>query len=211
MSTQNQMVITPTLPAILLVLEVLNQRNKLFAETIASVNFKQIRAMNEAIHAATAPLLEMQKSIQFIADTMAKQFDDVFKNATRIKFNFDFYSPPATTTERTISLDSTYVVAPVGGGLLDIRFDDHGFVWLNNHKIVRANARSSRHGKLLRLFEESKGEIVSNDQIKSQLKVTNPKQVLKDLKAELRRLGYDLKYTPLPRQGRVYEGVIKKQ
>lgn len=50
------MAIIPTSPALVSVLEVLNQRNKLFAETIAPVNFKQIRAIHEAVQATTAPI-----------------------------------------------------------------------------------------------------------------------------------------------------------
>ena len=211
MSTQNQMVIIPTSPALVSALEAVNQRNKLFAEMFASVNFKQIRAMHEAVQAATAPLLEIQNTIKLVADAMSKQLNDVAKMATLVKFNFDFYAQPARATERVVAVESTYTVLPRSDALLSVRFDEHGFVWLNNQKIVRANARSSRHGQLLRLFEENKGSLVTDSQIKERLKVVNPKQVLKDLKSELRRLGYDIKYTPLPRQGRVYDGVIKKQ
>jgi hypothetical protein len=195
MSTQNQPIIFPTIQLHKPVLEALDQHNKL---------------MLSAIQASMAPIIEVQELAKKLADQMSLTLNSSLKTALLFNFNLNNYPVPEPTT-KTIQLKSTYVVKPRGNEFLEVISDQYGHFWLGGRKINRANAISSRHGQLLRIFEDTKGQIVSDVQIKQQLKVTNPKQVLKDLKSELRKLGYDLKYKPLPRQGRVYEGVIKKQ
>lgn len=193
MSIQSQLVVFPAVQMYKPVLEALDQHNKL---------------MLSAIQASMAPIIEVQELAKKLAEQMALTVDSSLKIALR--FNFSNFPVPEVTT-KTIQLKSTYVVKPKDNELLEVISDQYGYFWLSGQKINRANATTSRHGQLLRLFEDTKGQIVSDGQIKQHLKVTNPKQVLKDLKSELRRLGYDLRYKPLPRQGRVYEGVIKKQ
>ncbi len=195
MSIQDQLVVFPAVQVYKPLFETFDQHNKL---------------MLSAIQASMAPIIEVQELAKRLAEQMSLTVNTSLKTALRFNLNLNSY-PVSESTAKTISMKSTYVVKPKENELLQITSDRYGYFWLGGQKINRANATSSRHGQLLRLFEDTKGQIVSDGQIKQELKVKNPKQVLKDLKSELRRLGYDLKYKPLPRQGRVYEGVIKKQ
>lgn len=195
MSIQNQLVVFPAIQMYKPLLETFDQHNKL---------------MLSAIQASMAPIIEVQELAKRLAEQMSLTVNASLKTALRFNLNLSDY-PLSEPSTKTIQLKSTYAVKSNDNELLQITSDKYGYFWLGGQKINRANATTSRHGQLLRLFEDTKGQIVSDGQIKQQLKVTNPKQVLKDLKSELRKLGYDLKYKPLPRQGRVYEGVIKKQ
>lgn len=95
--------------------------------------------------------------------------------------------------------------------LLTVTIDRFGSFQIGEHKLVRANANSSRHGKLLKYLEDNKGEMVSNTDIKRHIRVGTPLQVMKDLKRDLRLFGYRIDYVRYRGQGLVYYGVIRKQ
>lgn len=162
--------------------------------------YKQMAALVQPWQAMFAASIgaELQKSV---AKSLA------------ISFKFDlprFYAPPIGLVEPAIE-DEVEIVPLVHDGKLEVTVDQFGQFSFGGQRIPRANANTSRHGQLLSMLEGNKGELISKRQIKEHLKVTSSEQVLKDLKKDLRALGFKMDYKPYPRQGIVYKGIIRKQ
>lgn len=151
---------------------------------------------------------------KMLANSITAEFQKSLKELLELKINFELpviHLTPILVEGSVINEDSASAPIAVNSGILELSIDQFGQYTIGDHKITRANAKTSRHGQLLNLLEGKRGQLVSKEQIKDELKLTNADQVLKDLKKELRLLGYRINYTRYRGQGLVYQGVIRKQ
>lgn len=212
MSTQTNLVVLPPMQALMPTLDLLNQRNKAIIDSLSLINSGQIMAVNRSIQAMLTPYVQMQESLKQLADIMNSQVAEALKSVTAVRINIEFYVPPVKSIQRTISVPSTYVVAPLGSSVISVRFDELGFVWVNGEKIVRANARGSQHGRLFKYLEAKKGTYVTKAEMKQAMnQASSADQAIKDIQKVLRSHGFELDFERVRGDGLMYHGVIRQQ
>ena len=177
---------------------------------------KTLNLYDDVFKAITLPSLQLIEATQawqkILANSITAQLQQSIIRSLEIKINFEL---PRVYIPST--LEEAVIEAPANqpelaeNNLLSVTIDQFGSFIIGGQKIVRANANSSRHGKLLSMLEVNKGQMVSKDDIKASLKVGDPKQIMKDLKKELRQLGFKLDYEPYRYQGLVYHGIVHRQ
>ena len=177
---------------------------------------KTLNLYDDVFKAITLPSLQLIEAThawqKILANSITAQLQQSIIKSLEIKINFELprvYIPSAL--EEALIEAPTDQPALAENNLLSVTIDQFGSFVIGGQKIVRANANSSRHGKLLSMLEDNKGQMVSKDDIKANLKVGDPKQIMKDLKKELRQLGYRLDYDPYRYQGLVYHGIVHRQ
>jgi hypothetical protein len=212
MSKQTNLVVLPPMQALMPTIDLLNQRNRAIFDSLELINSGQIMAINRSIQAMLTPYVQMQASIKQLTDIMNSQVAEALKSATAVRINIEFFATPLKSTKRTISLPSTYVVAPADLSVISVRFDELGFVWVNGKKIVRANARSSQHGRLFKYLEGKKGSYVTKSEMKQAMnQASSADQAIKDIQKVLRSYGFELDFERVRGDGLMYHGVIRQQ
>lgn len=212
MSTETNLVVLPPMQALMPTIDLLNKRNKAMYDSLEVFNNGQIMAINRSIQAMLTPYVQMQESLKQLTDIMNSQIAEALKSVTAIRINIEFYAPPAKSTQRTISLPSTYVVTPTDSTGISVRFDELGYVWVNGEKIVRANARGSQHGRLFKYLEGKKGSYVTKTEMKQAMnKSAGADQAIKDIQKVLRSHGFELNFERVRGDGLMYNGVIRQQ
>lgn len=179
----------------------------------AFTNLRQTLAVHsKAFQSIAFPSQQLLSSITVWQKTLHNSvIADLKRSAnSAVTFHLNFETPQLLMPELLEEADVIDVIE-TEPKLLTVTIDRFGSFQIGDHKIVRANANSSRHGKLLKYLENNKDEMISNSDIKENIKVGTPAQVMKDLKKELRLLGYSVDYVRYRGQGLVYHGIINKQ
>lgn len=203
--------------------EAQQQQARYLTAALSSVNTKIFEDLRKTLNlyddvfkAITLPSLQLIEATQawqkILANSITAQLQQSIIRSLEIKINFELprvYIP--SSLEEALIKASTDQPALAENNLLSVTIDQFGSFVIGGQKIVRANANSSRHGKLLSILEDNKGRIVSKDDIRANIKVGDPRQIMKDLKKELRQLGYRLDYEPYRSQGLVYHGIVHHQ
>ncbi len=166
-----------------------------------------ISQLLEDVQKLSDSIMEPYKAMQkMLATSLATELQKSLASSLAINFRFN---PLGLAPNQRVQ-EPAQATAVISNGALDVTVDQLGFLWLGGRQITRAHTKTSRHGQLLNWFEGNKGELVTEEQMKNYLKVTDPKQVMKDLKKDLRELGYKLWYERYRRQGVIYRGILKK-
>jgi hypothetical protein len=90
-----------------------------------------------------------------------------------------------------------YLVSPSepASDLITVIFDENGCVSINGNVLSILNSKTSRHGKLLEYFESNKDRLIETSELAKLFPGgKHEQQPLKDLKTNLRLLGYRLNY-----------------
>ncbi len=213
MNTQTNLVTFPQVQSIAPALEVFSRHNKLMVDAFDTINNRQMAALHKSLQIALEPYARMQESLTLLTDRISGQIFEALKSATLFRVNFEFCVPLAKTIVQTvISAPSTYEIAPAGLPVITVRFDELGFVWINDEKIVRANARSSQHGRLFKYLEAKKGSYVTKNEMKQAMNLaSSADQAIKDIQKVLRGRGYELSFERVRGDGIMYHGVISQQ
>ena len=164
-----------------------------------------LRPMMESLE-QTRQLAQMVYAHTEVARSLAESFRRL--TLPTLQLNFWFTQRP--WPEVDVESDILEIDAP-STAYMTVTADQYGRQTIDGKRTDRANAITSRHGQLLQWFEANRDELVSEYEMKNYLKVKDPKQVMRDLKKELRLLGYQLSYERIKRQGVIYRGVIRRQ
>jgi hypothetical protein len=178
---------------------------------------KTMQLHNDAFQAISLPYRQLAASMQawqgILANSIVTEFKRTVVSAVEISINFERPQIVIPTM-----LEETLIDVPAKqngadrNGPLTVSIDQFGSFIIGNRRMVRANAKTSRHGQLLKLLEQNKGHLVTKDDVKASiLRTADPTQIMKDLNKELNSLGLKLVYEVYPLQGWVYKGVITQQ
>lgn len=92
----------------------------------------------------------------------------------------------------------------------DVSFDELGRLSIDNNVLDVMNAASSRHGKLLKFFEQNRSRLIEIDELNKLLGRGLYIQTFKDAKKNLGQLGYAIRYFKQRNGGYIYYGIDLK-
>ena len=93
---------------------------------------------------------------------------------------------------------------------VNVSFDKYGRLSIDGKPQAIMNSMTSNHGKLLAFFEHNKSRLIEMPELKELFHQSNYDQPLKDIKRDLKRLGYKMSYFKQYKGGYVYSGIIAK-
>lgn len=92
-------------------------------------------------------------------------------------------------------------------GFLEVSFDELGRLSIDGNLLDVMNGESSRHGKLLHFFEKNKSHVIEIAELDTLLGRGLHMQPFKDMKRDLGRAGYVMRYHKQRKGGYMYYGI----
>jgi hypothetical protein len=93
---------------------------------------------------------------------------------------------------------------------LEVSFDELGRLSIDEKILDVMNSKSSRHGKLLHFFEKNKSRLIEITELDKLLGRALYMQPFKDMKRDLGRTGYVMRYHKQRKGGYMYYGITLK-
>ncbi|HEX8182190.1 MAG TPA: hypothetical protein VF575_01155 [Candidatus Saccharimonadales bacterium] len=167
-----------------------------------------------AFRSVSMPYTQLNQSITAWQKVLSSSLITGFQQSTfgSIPFVINFETPdilmPRQLEQAVIADESLQLPDSTN---LTVSIDQYGNFVINQHTMYRANANTSEHGKLLHLLESRKDEFIKNDELRAHFKAGSVREIMKNLKKDMRESGYRLDYDRHRRQGLVYHGIIHRQ